>query len=102
MLGCPRLVVAAAISALTGIGHGAAIPAPHPTRTPADTESGIDAPKGWPGMPCRIAVTLPNALAPANSDDAASSRRSQVISAANNSKHSLSRRLSTGWLSFFP
>lgn len=44
-----RLARAAAMSAVTGIGHGAATPAPQPASNPAGTDSGTPMPKGWPG-----------------------------------------------------
>ena len=44
-----RWAGAAAITAATGIGHGAAIPAPQPASTPTGTDSGPLTPKGSPG-----------------------------------------------------
>lgn len=44
-----RCAVAAAMTDATGIGHGAATPAPHPTSNPAGTDNGTLTPRGWPG-----------------------------------------------------
>jgi hypothetical protein len=44
-----RWARAATKTAATGIGHGAAIPAPQPASSPAGTETGTLMPKGWPG-----------------------------------------------------
>jgi len=48
-LGSWRRAVAAAMTAVTGIGHGAATPAPYPASNPAGTDSGTLTPRGWPG-----------------------------------------------------
>jgi hypothetical protein len=44
-----RRARAAAMTAATGIGHGAATPAPQPASSPAGTDTGTLMPKGWPG-----------------------------------------------------
>ncbi len=75
-LGPARCDLAAAMTAATGIGHGAATPAPQPASSPAGTDSGTLMPQGWPGSSSRIATALPTMAAPANASDAASSARS--------------------------
>ena len=71
-LALERPAVAAAMSAATGMGHGAATPAPQPTRSPERTERPILRPNGSPGTSCRIATALPNAAAPAKAAEALS------------------------------
>ena len=56
----------AATKAAKGIGQGAAMPAPHPTTSPAGTESGSLRPSASVGNCSRIATTLANPTAPAN------------------------------------
>ncbi len=48
-LGSRCRAVAAAVTAATGIGHGAATAAPHPASSPAGTDSGMLTPSGSPG-----------------------------------------------------
>jgi hypothetical protein len=60
----PRRLLAATTAA-TGIGQGAATPAPHPTRSPTGTESGRRMPNGSPGTLSRIDTMLPSSVAPA-------------------------------------
>ena len=48
-LGAVRWARAATMSAVTGIGHGAATPAPQPASNPAGTDSGTLTPNGRPG-----------------------------------------------------
>ena len=67
---------AAAMTAVAGIGQGAATPAPQPTSSPAGTDRGTLMPQGWPGRSSRIATALPTTAAPANASDVASSARS--------------------------
>lgn len=56
----------AAIKAAKGIGQGAAMPAPHPTTSPAGTESGSLRPSASVESCSRTATALPNPTAPAN------------------------------------
>lgn len=63
--------------AATGIGQGAAIPAPNPTKSPAGTERGIFRPIAAAGSSSRMATALANPTAPANPSAAS---RSAVFS----------------------
>ena len=52
--------------AATGIGQGAATPAPQPARSAVRMESGRWIPSGSPGTLFRIDIALPKMVAPAN------------------------------------
>jgi hypothetical protein len=67
---------AAAITAATGIGQGAATAAPQPTRMPVGTESGMPMPSGRPGRSSRMATAVVNAVVHANPTAAAQRARS--------------------------
>ena len=56
----------AATKAAKGIGQGAAMPAPHPTTSPAGTVSGSLRPSASVGSCSRTATALANPTAPAN------------------------------------
>jgi hypothetical protein len=51
--------LAGVMTAATGIGYGAATPAPHPASSPVGTDSGILTPSDSPGSRSRTATTLP-------------------------------------------
>jgi hypothetical protein len=52
----PSLARRAATNTAAGIGHGAATPAPHPTRIPVETENGTPTPNGRPGRSSLMAT----------------------------------------------
>jgi len=70
-----RRVRLAATATATAMGQGAAIPAPHPVKIPARTDSGTRTPNGRPSTLSRIATIDVTATVPANPTAAARSAR---------------------------
>ena len=62
----PWLARRDATSAATGMGQGAATPAPQPRRIPVGTEKGAPMPSGRPGRSSRTATALVNPTVHAN------------------------------------
>jgi hypothetical protein len=81
-------------SAAAGIGHGAATPAPHPTRTADGTERGTLMCNGSPVTSSRIATALPNPVAQANAKAAAPSARFGLsVTRPSRSRRAIPRRV---------
>ncbi len=74
----PWLARRDAMSAATGMGQGAATPAPQPTMMPVGTESGTPMPSGRPGRSSRTATAVVNPTVHANA--MAAFRRARPVS----------------------